>query len=83
MKIKEFITVKEDQMFFDLSANLRRSPENDKLSQFTNDSEKRKPVLTLRHINKLKKMKTAQREERAKRQKLISLMYGISTNSEE
>ena len=42
----------------------------------------RRPILTLRHINKLKRMKAAHRDERAQRLALLNLMYGQDTAEE-
>ena len=39
-------------------------------------SDTRKPVLTLRAINKLKKMRALQSLENLKRQDLLGIMYG-------
>ena len=36
----------------------------------------RKPIVSLRHINKLKRMKAAERDEREQRLALWNLMYG-------
>jgi hypothetical protein len=38
-------------------------------------STARRPIVSLRHINRLKRMKAAQRIERAERERLWSLMY--------
>lgn len=53
---------------------IRYQPELDRGS-IQRPSQKRKPVITLRHINKLKRMKAAQRAEHEKRQKLVQIMY--------
>ena len=36
----------------------------------------RLPIINLRHVNKLKKMKLARREKYDRHQKLVKLMYG-------
>ena len=72
MRVDEVL--KEDEGF-DLSTRLRQDPRDDKFSQFHEKETKRKPVLTLRHINDLKKKKKAQREEHEKRKLLLNLMY--------
>lgn len=64
--------------------SLRWGPENDDFSKFTGkDHNPRKPILTLRHINKLKKMKKAQQEEHEKRTVLLNLMYAAPVGGEE
>lgn len=40
------------------------------------DPNNRKPALSLRHINRLKKIKAERRKEFAKRKVLMGLMYG-------
>ncbi len=84
MKIKDFekSEIKEDQSFFDLSMNVRQDPtEDEHVKQSGGDI--RKPVITLRHINKLKRMKAAEREEHESRKKLLNIMYAVPTETEE
>lgn len=50
-------------------------PNTDKLNGRTL-SDTRKPKLTLRNINKLKKMRALQSLESLKRQDLLGIMYG-------
>lgn len=80
MKLKD-IGIFENE-FMDLSLRSHITPEDDK-SGVQSDSTRRKPVITLRHINKLKRMKYAQREEQEKRKKLIGLMYATPSGEEE
>jgi len=84
MKIKDFekSEIKEDQSFFDLSMNIRQDPTEDEHVQQHGEDGK-KPVITLRHINKLKRMKAAERKEHDSRKKLLNLMYAIPTETEE
>ena len=84
MKIKDFekLEIKEDQSFFDLSMNIRQDPTEDKHVQ-QSEEHRKKPVITLRHINKLKRMKAAEREEHESRKKLLNLMYAIPAETEE
>ena len=84
MKIKDFekSEIKEDQSFFDLSMNIRQDPTEDEHVQQGGENRK-KPVITLHHINKLKRMKAAEREEHENRKKLLNLMYAIPTETEE
>ena len=82
MKIHEIfkLGINEDQAF-DLSSTVRHDPAEDKIGQ-AKSKHGRKPILTLRHINKLKKIKTAQREEHEQRKQLFTLMYGLPTQEE-
>lgn len=84
MKIKDFekLEIKEDQSFFDLSMNIRQDPTEDEHVKQGGKGSK-KPVITLRHVNKLKRMKAAEREEHENRKKLLNLMYAIPTETEE
>jgi hypothetical protein len=40
-------------------------------------SDTRKPVLTLRHLNRLKKMRALKQLEELQRQDILGIMYGI------
>ena len=84
MKIKDFekSEIKEDQSFFDLSMNIRQDPTEDEHVR-QDGGERKKPVITLRHVNKLKRMKAAERKEHENRKKLLSRMYAIPTETEE
>jgi len=84
MKIKDFekLEIKEDQSFFDLAMNIRQDPTEDEHVR-QDGEERKKPVITLQHINKLKRMKAAERKEHENRKKLLNLMYAIPTETEE
>ena len=43
---------------------------------------KRRPILTLRHINELKRLKAVQRGKREQRLALLNLMYGQDDSAE-
>jgi 23S rRNA G2069 N7-methylase RlmK/C1962 C5-methylase RlmI len=49
-------------------------PNTDKINQRI-PTDTRKPVLTLRHLNRLKKMRALKRLENLKRQDLLTVMY--------
>jgi len=80
MKLKDLF-IKEDETM-DLSLRSKLRPEDDAGGRPSSD-RMRKPVITLRHINKLKRMKYAQREEHEQRKVLLSLMYGVPETEEE
>ena len=83
MKIYEFDNdLREDQAFFDLSMAPKIDPNDDEFGK-ANDDQHRKPTITLRHVNKLKHMKSAQQEEHEKRKALVSVMYGLPPEGEE
>ena len=44
--------------------------------EFITETENRRPIITLRHVNKLKRLKVAQRHEREQRLALWNVMYG-------
>lgn len=50
-------------------------PNEDKVNQRL-PTDTRKPVLTLKHLNRLKKMRAVQKLENLKRQDLLKIMYG-------
>ncbi len=80
MKLKDLFIKEDEQM--DLSLRSRLRPEDD-ISGKQSPDHSRKPVITLRHINRLKRMKYAQREEHEPRKVLLSLMYGAPSPEEE
>ena len=84
MKIRDFekSEIKEDQSFFDLSMNIRQDPMEDEHVR-QDGKDRKKPVITLRHINKLKRMKSAERKEHENRKKLLNIMYAVPTETEE
>ena len=45
-------------------------------------SRARRPILSLRHVNKLKRMRAARRVEREQRLALLNLMYGQDDEAE-
>lgn len=78
MKLKDLF----ENEFMDLSLRSKMNPEDD-IAGTQSPDNKRKPVLTLRHINKLKRMKLAQQSEQEKRKSLITLMYAAPSGEEE
>lgn len=80
MKLSDIIFFENE--FMDLSLRSHINPEHDN-SGVQSDDARRKPVITLRHINKLKRMKYAQREEEDNRKKLIGIMYAPPATEEE
>ena len=80
MKIEDFARiVKEDVEFYD--TNILQDPTEDNFVKQSGD-KRRKPVITLRHVNKLKRMKAAQMKEREEREKLLVIMYGTPVEEE-
>lgn len=70
MKAKEFLIELEDRDigYYD--------PAEDDLSRaFISDT--RKPKLTLRHLNRLKKIRATRELENAKKQELLDVMYSV------
>lgn len=64
----------------DLSnTSTRYDPENDKVNKF-NIMDSRKNKLTLRDINKLKKMRTVRKIENMNRKKILGAMYITPTD---
>lgn len=51
------------------------NPEEDKLSAL-NIEHNRKPKITLRHINRLKKIRATNKVEQLQKEELLSAMYG-------
>ena len=83
MKLRDIGIIREDEVnSMDLNLNSRQRPEDD-LYSIQSDEHRRKPVITLRHMNKLKRMKAAQREEQENRKVLLGLMYSTPTGEEE
>jgi len=79
MKLYEIGIVENE--FMDLSLKSHMRPEDD-INSKQSPKHKRKPVLTLKHINKLKRMKYAQQYDEEKRKILLNLMYGTSNKNE-
>ncbi len=84
MKLIELGLLTEDESanHMDLRLDARQDPADDDFVR-QSDEHRRKPVITLRHINKLKRMKMAQRAEQEKRKTLLGLMYAAPTGEEE
>lgn len=83
MKLNEISFIYEDDgSNMDLHLNARQDPSEDAYVQ-QSDEHRHKPVITLRHINKLKRMKSAQRDEQEKRKVLLGLMYAAPSGEEE
>lgn len=57
-------------------------PEQDKVEGLTLD-DTRKPKLTLRMVNRLKKIRSTRDLEMAKKQELLGIMYGLGDSDEE
>lgn len=80
MRYREYAKLNEDAQRVeserDQDSNSRYSPENDALSGPDIDSE-RKPKLTLKMINRLKKIRSTKNLEMAKKQDLLGIMYGL------
>ena len=62
--------------------NIGYDPVNDKLN-FIDKKKSAGPILTLRHINKLRKMAEFRKYERSAREKLFGVMYGQVGNGDE
>lgn len=60
----------------------RYSPEDDAVGGLDID-DTRKPKLTLRMINRLKKIRSTKNLEMAKKQELLGIMYGLGSGDEE
>ena len=80
MKLNELNKLNENE--FDLELNVKRDPKDDQDGRQSN-AHRRKPVITLRHINKLKKMKAARRAEEENRRALLGVMYAAPTGEEQ
>jgi hypothetical protein len=57
-------------------------PEEDKFNR-SEMSDTRRPRLTLRHINKLKKLRATKDLENAKKEGLLGVMYGLDANADD
>lgn len=60
----------------------RYDPSEDKFSR-QNAGDTRKPRLTLRKINRLKKIRATKDLENAKQENLLGIMYGLDANSDD
>ena len=81
---KDFILEYEDMS--DLASQALNDPASDMLAKQDNISRRpgqsRKPVISLKHIHKLKLIQAARREEFEKRKILMSLMYAVPQGDE-
>lgn len=81
MKIMEIVNSPSNTLY-DLSINARVDPDKDRITKFNDGSKHRKPMISLKHINRLKKIVAARDNEFKARQELMSLMYGIPDDPE-
>lgn len=61
--------------------NARYEPENDTFTQ-QQLGNTRKPKLTLRMVNRLKKIRATKKLEMAKKEGLLGVMYGVKPESD-
>ena len=59
---------------FEILSESYYDPKDDKVSQY-DDDDTRKPTLTLKHLNKLKKMRATKELENNKKTDLVKIMY--------
>lgn len=90
MKINEIISkdkILEYEDFSDLASMALNDPASDEFGAQDNISHKpgrsRKPLITLKHIHKLKLIQAAKREEMEQRKLLMGLMYASPSDEEE
>jgi hypothetical protein len=60
----------------------RYDPSEDKVTR-QNATDTRKPRLTLRKINRLKKIRATKDLENAKQENLLGIMYGLDANADD
>jgi hypothetical protein len=81
MRYREFSNLNEDaqrvESSRDQAANSRYSPEEDEVSGPDIEST-RKPKLTLKMINRLKKIRSTKNLEMTRKQELLGIMYGLN-----
>ena len=89
MKIDELISkekLKEYEDFSYLASRALSDPSSDELGRQNNvavhPGPSRKPVISLKHIHKLKLIQAAKREEFEKRKLLMGVMYAIPEKEE-
>ena len=75
MKAREFIVEFEEQ---DIGYY---NPEDDDLSR-AHFSDTRKPVLTLKELNRLKRIRVTRKIDNAKKQDLLDVMYSVDDEEE-
>lgn len=64
------------------TSNNRYDPEQDKISHLDLE-DTRKPKLTLKMINRLKKIRSTKNLEMAKKQELLGIMYGAKPEGDD
>lgn len=77
--IKEDVQQVEDE---NEVSNNRYDPEQDKINHLDLE-DTRKPKLTLKMINRLKKIRSTKNLEMAKKQELLGIMYGLQPDADE
>lgn len=88
MKIDEIVikNLKEGEDFSDLASQALSDPNSDELGRQKNNKPSRgaarSPIITLKHIHKLKLIQAAKREEFEKRKLLMGIMYATSSGEE-
>jgi len=88
MKLSEFVPKEimlEFEDFSDLASLTLNNPEQDDLSKQNNSNrydKSRKPLISLRHIHKLKLIQAAKQIEMEERKKLMGLMYSVPNDEE-
>jgi hypothetical protein len=58
-------------------ADIGYTDPNDDVTRKAKLGQNRRPILTLRQVNKLKKIRATKKLEQMKRNELLSIMYGI------
>lgn len=78
MRYREFVKLNEDAQRVEEPRDepTRYSPEDDSISGIDIEDE-RKPKLTLKMLNRLKKIRSTNNLEMAKKQELLGIMYGL------
>jgi hypothetical protein len=78
MRYREFAKLNEDAQRVENPRDeaTRYSPEDDKMTGIDIEDE-RKPKLTLKMINRLKKIRSTKNLEMTKKQELLGIMYGL------
>jgi hypothetical protein len=81
MRYREFSKITEDaqrvETVRDQESNSRYSPEEDEISGPDIEAT-RKPKLTLKMINRLKKIRSTKNLEMTRKQELLGIMYGLN-----
>lgn len=83
---KKLVEFDDDNLsYFDIKVDTHQDIENDEFGRMTGKKKRhttRKPVITLRHINKLKKAKKVRMQAEDKRRRLMGIMYGQKPSEE-